>query len=201
MECKLAGIPTTSRQLLRRPERQASVLRAAARAFARAGWAATSMEDVAAEAGVTKLIVYRHFDSKEDLYRAVLERVADRLREEFQAGVREGPEVRGVAVRSLLTVAREDPDGFRLLMVHAAREPAFAGYAAAYRAEAARVADRLIGEAVADQALRAWATRTTVACLVVAVLEWLEVGEEAMDDHFVERATDALVAMVAAWTT
>lgn len=177
------------------------MLRAAARAFARAGWAGTSMEDVAAEAGVTKLIVYRHFDSKEELYRAVLARVAERLRDEFEAGVREGPEVRGVAVRSLLAVAREDPDGFRLLMVHAAREPQFAGYAAHYRAEAAAVADRLIGEDVADQALRAWATRTTVAYLVVAVLEWLEVGDQAMDDHFVERATDALVAMVAAWTT
>jgi AcrR family transcriptional regulator len=176
------------------------VLRAAARAFARAGWAATSMEDVAAEAGVTKLIVYRHFDSKEDLYRAVLQRVAERLREEFAAGVLEGPEVKGVAVRSLLTVAREDPDGFRLLMVHAAREPDFAGYAAGYRREAAQVADSLIGDALADQALRAWATRTTVAFLVAAVLEWLEVGDERLDDQFVDRSTDGLVAMVTAWT-
>lgn len=158
------------------------------------------MDDVAAEAGVTKLIVYRHFDSKEDLYRAVLERVAGRLREEFAAGLREGPQLRGVAVRSLLTVAREDPDGFRLLMVHAAREPAFAGYAAGYRRKAAEVADSLIGGDVADQALRAWATRTTVAYLVAAVLEWLDVGDEARDDDFAERATDGLVAMVSAWT-
>lgn len=159
------------------------------------------MEDVAAEAGVTKLIVYRHFDSKEELYRAVLHQVAERLREEFDAGLSEGPEIRGVAVRSLLTVAREDPDGFRLLMVHAAREPAFAGYAASYRREAAQVADSLIGDKIADQAMRTWATRTTVAYLVAAVLEWLDTGDPAHDADFAARATDGLVALVTAWTT
>lgn len=157
------------------------------------------MEDVAAEAGVTKLIVYRHFDSKEDLYRAVLRGVAERLRQEFEAGLAAGPGVRGVAVRSLLTVAREDPDGFRLLMVHAAREPAFAGYAASYRRKAAQVADDLMGDDVADQAMRAWAARTSVAYVVAAVLEWLDTGDPAHDADFVERATDGLVAMVAAW--
>lgn len=185
--------------MLRRPERQASVLRAAARAFARTGYAATSMEDVAAEAGVTKLIVYRHFDSKEDLYRAVLEQVAGRLRQEFAAGILAGPAVRGVAVRSLLTVAREDPDGFRLLMVHAAREPAFAGYASGYRREAGQVADDLIGDAISDQALRAWATTTTVAYLVDAVLAWLDTGTPALDEAFVAHAADGLQAMVTAW--
>ena len=66
-----------------RADRQAQLLRAAATAFARAGFAATSMDDVAAEAGVTKLIVYRNFDSKEDLYRSVLDGVSDRLRDEW----------------------------------------------------------------------------------------------------------------------
>ena len=47
------------------------------------GFAATSMEDVAEACGVTKLIVYRHFDSKEDLYRAILQRVFDRQAEEL----------------------------------------------------------------------------------------------------------------------
>ena len=78
---------TTKRRLLRPTERQAQILRAASRAFARGGFAATSMDDVAAEAGITRLIVYRHFASKEVLYRAVLTAVADRLRDEFLAGM------------------------------------------------------------------------------------------------------------------
>ena len=70
---------TTTRRLMQRDERQAQILAAAAAAFARTGFAGTSMDDVAAEAGITRLIVYRHFDSKEDLYRAVLTKVTDRL--------------------------------------------------------------------------------------------------------------------------
>ena len=35
---------------------------------------ATSLDDIAAEAGVTRVILYRHFDSKTDLYQAVLDR-------------------------------------------------------------------------------------------------------------------------------
>ena len=69
-----------------RAERQAAILQGAAAAFARSGYAATSMEEIAAASGITKLIVYRHFDSKEALYRAVLQRVFDRLAEEFLAG-------------------------------------------------------------------------------------------------------------------
>ena len=104
----------------------------AAAAFARTGFAATSMEDVAAACGVTKLIVYRHFDSKEELYRAILQRVFDRQAEEL---VRASPTAGapGVGARTLLTVAREDPAGFVLLWRHAAREPQFADYASTHR--------------------------------------------------------------------
>ena len=43
-------------------------------AFARSGFAATGLDDIAAEAGITRVILYRHFDSKTDLYQAVLDR-------------------------------------------------------------------------------------------------------------------------------
>src|SRR5688500_17290522 len=117
-----------ARQLLDREARRESIMRAAAEAFGAKGYAATSMEDVAAACGITKLIVYRHFDSKEALYDAVLERVSDRLAEELIEGVRSGrPGV--TAARALLVVAREDPDGFSLLWRHAVRELQFAGHA------------------------------------------------------------------------
>src|SRR5215207_9673102 len=71
-------VEATPRRLLRRDERRAAILHGAAAAFAGQGYAATSMEDVAEACGVTKLIVYRHFDGKEELYRAILQRVFDR---------------------------------------------------------------------------------------------------------------------------
>lgn len=46
---------------------------AAARRFAREGYAAVALEDVASDAGATRGAVYHHFGSKEGLFRAVLQ--------------------------------------------------------------------------------------------------------------------------------
>jgi AcrR family transcriptional regulator len=55
-------------------ERRELILHAAMNRFGAAGYDATRLDDVAADAGVTKPILYRHFTSKEDLYLAVLAR-------------------------------------------------------------------------------------------------------------------------------
>jgi AcrR family transcriptional regulator len=193
---------TTKRRLLRTEERQAQILGAASRAFARGGFAATSMDDVAAEAGITRLIVYRHFASKEALYRAVLTLVADRLRQEFLAAMpRAAPEDHGWIHRMMLSIARENPAGFRLLMVHAAREPQFAVHHDEWEAKARGVAEAMIGDRFDDPALKAWATRTIVASLVESVLAWLDCGPVSRDEEFVERAGAALAAMYRAGAT
>lgn len=69
-------------------QRRAAVLGAAAALFARHGYASTRLEDVAAAAGVTKPIVYRHFDSKKGLYLALLARHEQDL-PTFVAGVQD----------------------------------------------------------------------------------------------------------------
>ena len=193
--------PTPSaapRVLLPRADRAASILRGAATAFARTGFAATSMEDVAAASGITKLIVYRHFESKEELYRAVLARVSDRLAENF-AGALESERPGGVGARSMLATAREDPDGFVLLWRHAAREPQFADYAAGQRAQAVAVA-RSLREPEGDEAFERWAAEAIVSWLVEAVLSWLEVGDPTRDEEFLTRVADGLRAMRQVWT-
>ncbi len=189
----------TARRLLGQAERQSQILQTAAVAFARGGFAATSMDEVAAEAGVTRLIIYRHFASKEDLYRAVLERVAARLRDEFAEGRKQARSRRGWVVDSILRVARENPDGFRLLTGHALREVKFVSYYEAWWDQAVRMADTLAGASIADPVVRAWADRTIVAYLVDAVDAWLEVGDTGRDPEFVERATNGVTAMYLAW--
>ena len=54
------------------PERRELVLRAGGAEFGRRGYDAARIEDIARAAGVTKPIVYRHFDSKKGLYLALL---------------------------------------------------------------------------------------------------------------------------------
>ena len=183
----------------RDPTRRAAILQAAARAFARSGYAATSMDDVAAAAGVTTLIVYRHFESKETLYRAVLERVFERQAELFVAAVADGLQAGG-ASRALLTVARESPDGFQLLWRHAAREPQFADYAQHFR-DVAVSAARAVVQSLLAAPFAEWAAQTLFDHVVDAVLDWLDHGDAASDDDFVALEAAALQATVAAWAT
>jgi AcrR family transcriptional regulator len=67
------------RQRLPIAERRALIVEAAGRLFGDSGYDATRLDEIAAAAGVTKPIVYRHFDSKRDLYLALLDRHRDDL--------------------------------------------------------------------------------------------------------------------------
>ena len=186
------------RQLLSRADRRASILNGAAQAFARSGFAATSMEDVAAASGISRLIVYRHFDSKEELYRAVLERVSAAL---TAAWVEEVAHLGyGIGARVLLTVARADPDGFALLWRHAAREPGFADYAAQQRERSTGAALRLVSGRLREGVEAHWAAATVVATLVESVFAWLEDGDVERDDEVVELMAGAVAAMIASWS-
>lgn len=56
-----------------REERRQQILDAAAELFARRGFAGTTTRQIASAAGVAEMVLFRHFDSKERLYAAILE--------------------------------------------------------------------------------------------------------------------------------
>jgi AcrR family transcriptional regulator len=62
------------RRRLRPPERRQLIVEAAGRLFGEHGYDGTRLDDIAAAAGVTKPVLYRHFDDKTALYLALLER-------------------------------------------------------------------------------------------------------------------------------
>jgi AcrR family transcriptional regulator len=189
---------TSPQRLLSRDERRDAILRGAAAAFSRAGYAATSMDDVAVASGITRLIVYRHFESKAELYRSVLGQVGGRMRELFDEGRRRG-ERHDLAVRTFLSVARENPGGFTLLWRHASREPEFAGFASdARRAVVAVVLERLAGR-TGDRVLERWVAEVMASYLVEGVLAWMDEGSPARDAEFLAFATRGLEALYTAW--
>jgi AcrR family transcriptional regulator len=192
------GGPRSSRTLLRRDARRASILDGAAAAFATAGFTATSMEAIARSAGVSKLIVYRHFDSKDELYRSVLERVAGRLAEVFADEVSHGDPAEAPA-RAFLAVAREDPNGFALLWRHSTREPQFAEHVDRLRALAVGYARSRLALLLADESLHDWAAETIVDVLVASVLHWLDHDDGTNDAQLVGRSGRTLRALVEAW--
>jgi AcrR family transcriptional regulator len=180
--------PTQPVRRMARAERREQILDAATRAFARRGFAATGLDDVAAEAGVTHVILYRHFASKSDLYRAVLDRASVQLADTvgidaFDEGT----------IRLLLDAAAADPDGFRLLFRHAAREPEFRDVIDTLRSTSIEVAQRHLP--MRKGAFRDWAARLVPTVTLEAVIAWLDAGQPDPDrvaEH-ISRAIEAVV--------
>ncbi len=63
----------TRRRRLTRADRRSQILQAAARLFAEKGYSGTKTKDLAAACGVNESIIYQHFNSKDDLFKTVLE--------------------------------------------------------------------------------------------------------------------------------
>jgi AcrR family transcriptional regulator len=152
------------------------------------------MEDVATACGVTKLILYRHFDSKEQLYREILQDVFERLGEELRSELAE-PSSAGLGPRTLLTVARQDADGFTLLWRHAAREPQFAAYAAELRSVSVNVVRRLTAIDTGDELFDSWRSESLFGWLIEATLTWLDQGDPDRDREFVSATSAGLRAL------
>ncbi len=181
---------------LGREERREAIIGGAAVAFARAGYSGTSMADISRSVGVSHLIVYRHFESKEVLYEAVLDRAVDGLRVALSAAGAVGPHGPSPAV--LLQAARTDPAAFEVLWRHATREPGFARWVARARELLRNTTETALAPHVEARNLR-WATRATVAYLVEAVLAWVEDGDPELDARFVVATDAALQAGVRSW--
>ena len=85
--------------------------------FGRHGYHQTSMSALAAEAGVTKPVLYQHFASKHDLFAEVLAETGDRLMRAIEASeVEETPRRRVEAgFRSFFRFFEEQPAAFDVL--------------------------------------------------------------------------------------
>jgi len=68
-------------------DRRALILEAARETFADGGYHATSLEEIADRAGVSKALLYEHFDSKRDLHAAMLELHVTELLERISAAL------------------------------------------------------------------------------------------------------------------
>jgi AcrR family transcriptional regulator len=180
---------------LSRAQRQATIFQGAARAFATKGFAGTGMEEVAAASGISKEIVYRHFASKEELYRAVLDATVQTLQAAFARASQEFQS--GAGIRALLAVGRAHPDALRLLLVHSAREPEFADYAHDVRARVIQWVLQRRGHA--DPLFRRWAVEVAVSHTWNAVLTWLDLGDPARDEEFARRCLAGVDALWEAW--
>jgi AcrR family transcriptional regulator len=99
-------------------ERREQLLDIGRRLFAERGLDGTSIEEIAAKAGVSKPVVYEHFGGKEGLYAVVIDREVGRFLDmatRVLAGEDTMPKFEAAAV-SLLQYIQDNADGFRILV-------------------------------------------------------------------------------------
>jgi AcrR family transcriptional regulator len=183
--------PSSGRRL-RRPERREQLLAAATQAFARSGFAATGLDDIAEEAGISRVLLYRHFESKADLYRAVLDRAVARLT--AAVGTRD---FTWASIDALLGAAATDPDGFRLLFHHAAREPEFRQRMDRFQRGMVATARRELARIIPDRGWAQWAAQLAPVVAIEAVMAWLDAGQPD-PDQAADRVRQALAGVISA---
>ena len=107
--------PTSPRWRRRKEARPAEIVSAAMQVFAEKGFAAARLDDIAARAGVSKGALYLYFETKQDLFRAVVsEGVAPNLEMvRAMAAAHPGPfgDLARMALTRLAQVAASSPIG------------------------------------------------------------------------------------------
>ncbi|MFD7102187.1 TetR/AcrR family transcriptional regulator [Streptomyces celluloflavus] len=151
---RACGVSAVKSKRVPRAVREQQMLDAAVRTFARRGYRAASMDEIAEVAGVSKPLVYLYLNSKEELFSAVIRRESAALVEAVTAAVEpDAPADRQLwsGLTGFFAHTAEHPDGWAVLHQQARThgEP-FALEVAAMRAEIVRFVTELIGAAAQE---------------------------------------------------
>lgn len=108
-----------SRVRMTRAERREQLIDVAGALFAERGLEGTSVEEIAAHAGVSKPVVYEHFGGKEGLYAVVVDREVRTLHDAIRDAITTpGANPRALielGTLALLDYIDDHPNGFRIL--------------------------------------------------------------------------------------
>ncbi len=97
--------------------RRAQLIEVGRSAFAQKGFEATSVEEIAERAKVSKPIVYEHFGGKEGLYAVIVDREVEHVVGVISEAISSGSPRGRIeqAALALLTYVKDHPDGFAVL--------------------------------------------------------------------------------------
>ena len=190
--------PAGAKRRMRGPERRAQLLAVARRVFGRSGFHGVSMDEVAKEAGVTKPILYDHFNSKEELYVALLDADAASLEERVRSALR-APSGNRERIRQsfqeYFDFVDEHAGGFRLFMQETM------GGEEMFQSRVQEVRDRIVRE-VGDLIVRESQEQIdrgdadTVSLALVGMVETVAQRDPGGPKKDRRRAVDTLVRLV-----
>lgn len=114
----MSAAPDRPRRRLSAAERRDELLDAAGEVFARSGYHGTSLEEIAATAGVSKALIYEHFDSKRELHAELVDRHASEIFRRLQTNAESGStgeeRLRG-GIDAFLSFVEEHRDAWKAL--------------------------------------------------------------------------------------
>jgi AcrR family transcriptional regulator len=167
------------RKRLSAGERRAKILSAATRAFAQDGYDKASMDRIAAWAEITKPVLYDHFSSKRELFRAVLESIRDGLiaKGRWIAQDDANPQQKfRRAVDAFFRFVEQEPDAARVLLTVPAADAVAAQLSRAVQAGASAGIAAMLGTLM--QPSDEWKVRATAEFLKEGLhalaIWWLE---------------------------
>ncbi len=180
-------------------DRRLAILEAARVAFADGGFHQTSLDAVAEQAGVSKALIYEHFDSKRELYLAMLEMHVEELVERVSAAVTaaDQPEERMRSGLEAFFAFVEERRGAWRIMFRNPGDPDVAVYMERLRDGVAAVVAALMSEE-AEQAFPGVPERERIIQMVAqqmvgamqALADWWDLHREIPREEVIQGAMD-----------
>ncbi len=188
-----------------REAREQLILDVAGQVFARGGYHAASMDEIATLASVSKPMLYTYFGSKEGLYLAYIGRTGRELMERL---VRAAPNERDqlallrARITEFLAFVEEHRDGWTVLFREAVSSQPVAEEVANLRSQIAETVRRMTDEVVGSQISLPRSASDAIAHAIVGAGEslanwWLsnpEMGREELAGWYVEVVRAAVSA-------
>ena len=186
-DTRLTARARRGRVRMTRTERREQLIDVARALFAERGLEGTSVEEIAAHAGVSKPVVYEHFGGKEGLYAVVVDREVRTLHDAIRAASttpRANPRALiELGTLALLDYIDDNPDGFRILSRDSSTNSAGIGnsFATILSDIASRVEDLLADEFTKrglDPATAPLYAQMLVGLVALAGQWWIDTREE-----------------------
>jgi AcrR family transcriptional regulator len=185
-------------------ERREQLLDVSRALFAEKGFEATSIEEIAHRAGVSKPVVYEHFGGKEGIYAVVVDREMQRLMDQIVDALDGGSHPRELlerAASALLDYIEGSTDGFRIL-VRDSPVASSSGTFSSLLNDIASQVEHILGLHFAEQGydrkLAPLYAQALVGMVALTGQWWLEVRKPKKDEvaaHLVNLAWKGLSAM------
>lgn len=168
---------TRARRVREKEQRREVIVDAAEAVFVAKGLALATMDEIAKRAEYSKGLLYKVFDSKEELYLAISLRALEQLHAAFRLAAQQpgtGRDAISAIGHAYAAFAHEHPAYFEAILYHATQSPAqdAGSSGAACDAEADKIFD-LVAQVIAA-GIEDGSIRSDVAPMEVALMLWAQ---------------------------